>query len=67
MTSCLIGTGRQQRERNDLSGLRELELLYIDEKGLVWPGFAESKYQISILMPEGSKDQDGRSISTEDY
>ena len=23
--------------------LREQELLYVDEKGLVWPGFARSK------------------------
>jgi len=26
----------------DLSKLREQELLYVDEKGLVWPGFMRS-------------------------
>lgn len=35
-----LGDKTKQR---DLSGLREQELLYIDEKGLVWPGFARSK------------------------
>lgn len=31
-----LGDKTKQR---DLSGLRELELLYVDAKGLVWPGF----------------------------
>ena len=32
-----------QTKQRDLSGLREQELLYVDEKGLVWPGFTRSK------------------------
>lgn len=35
-----LGDKTKQR---DLSGLREQELLYVDEKGLVWPGFVRSK------------------------
>jgi Fic family protein len=35
-----LGDKTKQR---DLSRLREQELLYIDEKGLVWPGFMRSK------------------------
>lgn len=35
-----LGDKTKQR---DLSRLREQELLYIDEKGLVWPGFTRSK------------------------
>jgi len=31
-----LGDKTKQR---DLGGLREQELLYVDEKGLVWPGF----------------------------
>ena len=35
-----LGDKTKQR---DLSGLREQELLVVDEKGLVWPGFVRSK------------------------
>ncbi|MEK7243731.1 MAG: hypothetical protein AAB112_06165, partial [Thermodesulfobacteriota bacterium] len=35
-----LGDKTKQR---DLSSLREQELLYVDEKGLVWPGFAREK------------------------
>ena len=35
-----LGDKTKQR---DLSGLREQELLVVDEKGLVWPGFMRSK------------------------
>jgi Fic family protein len=35
-----LGDKTKQR---DLSRLREQELLYVDEKGLVWPGFVRSK------------------------
>jgi len=35
-----LGDKTKQR---DLSKLREQELLYVDEKGLVWPGFMRSK------------------------
>lgn len=35
-----LGDKTKQR---DLSSLREQELLYVDEKGLVWPGFMRSK------------------------
>lgn len=35
-----LGDKTKQR---DLSRLREQELLYVDEKGLVWPGFLKSK------------------------
>jgi len=35
-----LGDKTKQR---DLSRLREQELLYVDEKGLVWPGFTRSK------------------------
>ncbi len=35
-----LGDKTKQR---DLSSLREQELLYIDEKGLVWPGFVRPK------------------------
>ncbi|MBA4423132.1 MAG: Fic family protein [Syntrophus sp. (in: bacteria)] len=35
-----LGDKTKQR---DLSRLREQELLYVDEKGLVWPGFMRSK------------------------
>jgi Fic family protein len=35
-----LGDKTKQR---DLSGLREQELLYVDEKGLVWPGVVRSK------------------------
>ncbi|MBA4397607.1 MAG: hypothetical protein C0394_09550 [Syntrophus sp. (in: bacteria)] len=35
-----LGDKTKQR---DLSGLRDLELLHIAEKGLVWPGFVRSK------------------------
>ncbi len=35
-----LGDKTKQR---DLSGLREQELLYVDEKGLVWPGFTRSR------------------------
>ncbi|MDQ1277976.1 MAG: hypothetical protein QG555_1018 [Thermodesulfobacteriota bacterium] len=34
--------GDKTRQR-DLSRLREQELLYVDEKGFVWPGFTRSK------------------------
>jgi len=33
----------KSKGKERLSGLRAQELLYIDEKGLVWPGFARSK------------------------
>jgi len=35
-----LGDKTKQR---DLSSLREQELLYVDEKGLVWPGYMRSK------------------------
>ena len=35
-----LGDKTKQR---DLSRLCEQELLYVDEKGLVWPGFTRSK------------------------
>jgi Fic family protein len=37
-----VKLGDKTKQR-DLSGLREQELLYVDEKGLVWPGFMKSK------------------------
>lgn len=35
-----LGDKTKQR---DLSSLREQELLYVNEKGLVWPGFLREK------------------------